>query len=495
MKRQKKQIIVGLLLSIIIIGIMSPLISNVRAASYALGYVKDDGTRAGIASVYVTVYGRYVDSYGRLKSFSRSGYTNSYGRYLITLPSTTVYTNGLRASKTGYVTYDGSVVNPVYLSAKAISLRFTGKVLEKTEINNIKYVNSGTNTLTLDLLNDGQITGYSDVITEKIIYVRIYDKSNNLLRTVSCNQATGYYDTGSFGAPAGNIKVVITATPSDIKRYKTITYTEEFLSTKTTNKNFYLERDLGEVWAYGDDGSFDDIDYHKLKAYHPNSGAFWFDVMDTTIHTSCPSTIVYEPTTTKTTWSWLTTYFNCRGTQQNFIDKSLIREAKIQLFVQNRWTDDTDVIKMGRIDNQHSEGFTAGNFDWNIQASLGYSGLNNPIGGQLQLSGSYEEPDGVIPDSKSIEPKDRVREGDWTEIGWITMDYTNHKKYLQKSLHTHWQIGIDNENYLNLKNCGSNIRFKVVYGLKYNLAKRIYGRVVMAYLDMNKFLVMIANLD
>ena len=67
--------------------------------------------------------------------------------------------------------------------------------------------------------NDDTIEGYSNHISDQLIYVRIYDKIDNLLRTVSCNQATGDYDTGTFSAPAGKITFEITPVATAVKTY------------------------------------------------------------------------------------------------------------------------------------------------------------------------------------------------------------------------------------------------------------------------------------
>ncbi len=460
MKKQKKQIIVGLLFSIIIIGIMSPLISNVRAKSYARGYVKDDGTRAGIASVYVTVYGRYEDSYGRLKSFSRSGYTNSNGYYSITLPSTTVYTNGLRAIKTGYVTYDGSVVNPVYLSAKSISLRFTGKVLEDQVIDNIKVVNA--EQVSLDIASG--VSGYSNILTDKVIYVRIYDKCNNLLRTVSCNQVEGHYDTGSFGAPAGNIKFEITSLPSDIRKYKTLIHTEEILSSTTASRNFYLQRDLGEVWVNGHTngpGAFDEINDHKVNIEDTEGYAF-IEGLDFSVDAECPPTIVYNPWGSFETYTFLRTSFDITGATFGAA-KCLTPGARVSLYARNQWSDNVDILDLTDIHYDSSSQYSSAKLDWTVQASLGYSGLTSALGGQIQLSSTYTPPQGVSIDYDTTKSQD----GDWTRLGYIDVDYTDDKENLQKKMDLKWEIQIDNgENYgelFSLYECGSNIQFKVVH--------------------------------
>ncbi|HUT82122.1 MAG TPA: hypothetical protein VMZ29_13050, partial [Candidatus Bathyarchaeia archaeon] len=379
-------------------------------------------------------------------------YTYGSGYYHIYLPSGTVYINRMRTIKTGYVSYDGNIVSTLYLNAKDITLQFSGYVREDNIIEGIKTTNIVEPLISLDFTHG--VSGYSDIITGTVIYVNVYDKSNNFLKCVSCNQATGYYDTGSFEAPAGNINFKITNLDG---LHKTFTRTEEFLTSTTTTRDFKLQRNLGEVWVYGGMGSQDKIFDHKIFS----DDVIDHELFDISFSTACPPTIVYSPTSEDYSSSWLTTSYLIVG-QQYLLDKYLLRNAKISLYVQNLWLDDTDLIVVHGITNSHTEGFTAASFDWTVQASLGYA-MTQTITGQLQLSGSYQEANGVTFDVGAIALENRVKEGDWTKIGWTTLDYSNNINYLEKTLYTHWQIGFNNQNYLTLKHCGSNIRYKVVY--------------------------------
>lgn len=244
-----------LVITILLIGIVTPLLQPVSGyITKAKGYIRDDVTGAGIASAYVTVYGRYEDSRGYLRSFSRSGYTSSSGYYSISLPSNTLYLNRLRATKSGYVSYDGSVTYTVYLVPLSCTLSFSGQVLENQIIENINRPNA--EDLSLDIAPPG-VVGYSPIISDEPIYVKFYDRYDRLFKTVCCSQTDGTYSTGSFSAPVGTITIEVEDYVTG-GSYKTATRIEVITTSTTfTNYDFLLDRDLGQVWVYGDTSSSD----------------------------------------------------------------------------------------------------------------------------------------------------------------------------------------------------------------------------------------------
>ncbi|HUT82598.1 MAG TPA: hypothetical protein VMZ29_15490, partial [Candidatus Bathyarchaeia archaeon] len=392
-------------------------------------------------------------------------YTYGSGYYHIYLPSGTVYINRMRTIKTGYVSYDGNIVSTLYLNAKDITLRFYGTILEDNIINDINVVNAPL--ISLNISKD--VSGYSNIITDKVVYVYVYDKSNNFLKCVSCNQATGYYDTGSFEAPAGNIKIEIWTTAP--KKYKTINYIDEFLTSTIEEKNFKMQRNLGDVWVYGTStgiGLYEDLNNFTLMIADPRNEwpiAFY-------IQNQCPPTITYQPTGAEETFTWISTYFRTVG-WDGVAEMFNIRGAKVSIYTRNIWSHNTDFLNLARIHYDATSQYSASTFDWTIQASLGYSGLSSPITGQIQLATTFNPAEGVgvsTNTTKSIGD-------DWTKLGIIKMDYSDDYNNMEKILSTNWEIGINNgENpgeLFSLYQCGSNIQYKIVY--EFDVYHRMFG--------------------
>ncbi len=479
---KKGKLFTGLICVLLSIAMLGPLIENVQGAQYASGYVRDSTDHSNLSGVYVTIYGRY-EYRGRLTSFSRSGYTNGAGRYQIKLPRTTLYTNKMRTFKTGYSTYSGSIKNLLYLPAKDITIRFTGHVCEDRIISNIKRTNLVD--VSLDFTNNGAIQGYSNVISDQIIYVRVYDKCNNLLRTVSCDQTTNNYDTGSFTAPAGSIKIEITPIATAFKRYKVFTYSEEFFSSTTVSKNFHLERNCGEVRADGGIGGvYDGFTGHKLSILQGGGDympVFWSNLTFGVL-SELPKTIVYEPGGNRYSHTYVSTKFDVLGVEYG-LSKCIIPGARVSLYVKNCWSNNVDFLDCDRIMYSGDSNFKSADFKMNFQASLGY-GVTSSWSSQIQLSASYEQPDGTIIQCNTVSSP----AGDWTKLGHIDMDYSHRRRYLNQKMDMAWRIKIDNGDDIgdlfSLYECGSTLQFKVVYEFNVQACSSIiwgyyYGKVIV----------------
>lgn len=415
------------------------------------GYVKISGTSTGILGARVALYGYkfVIDMYKKVLVGER--YTSSSGYYSF-LDITEDSPYSIIVSKNGYITYSGSYKYTTYLSPSTATISVSGTVKDDDTINNIQVPNA--NPVNLDITPDG-LAGYDHTITTATTYVKIQDYTGTVIKTVACSSSTGAYSTESFEIKKGTIKITAYTSPGYYTP-KTITKTISS-SIALTGQNFNLERNLGPTWVYGDNFALDNIDNFKIKPHD------FPDYLDFDFYAQNAPTMVYNPFNSQYTDYWFTTHYRVQTIQQLLVWYS-ISKAKVSLYADNLWTDDESFISLASVGFESNSYGSGWNYQWSFSAGLGWDPTPGGLSAGMQVGVSITPPSSVDVDPYILTEH---YENGWKKLGYVEIDYFNDVTSVYKELTLNWQLQLNNgENpgeLFTLRQCGSNINFKVVY--------------------------------
>ncbi len=404
------------------------------------GYVKDSYTGAAIKDVDVS-----------LRGTSYSMKTNSYGRFEFRYISITTYTVDL--SKSGYysTSYSASKISnngkTSYID-KQISVRFFGNIIENTTIDNI-----GMGMMIPMSLNFATGTIYSPAMNDLTVYARIYDRNGNYVHQVTTD-ADGNYDTGYVTVRLGTV-CIHTFTVGDRKFIAESLY-EQVYSDSAFEKNFQLERDVGEVST-----TVSDLHMNYYNLMSPWSVIYSFGV-------SAPGAFVYDPASDCSEFT-ISTWYNSQGIHNWFAgDYFQLRKSKISVYGTNHWSNEYDFISTPEIVYGATSYGTGYDLTWKFTAGLGFN-IGEEAKGSVGVIGTISQPDNI---NHEIIRNKQVS-GNEVFLGSVEADYRRDVQNLNKDFTANFLLGLLNNEGQSMRQCGAHFTFRIVFDMTFGVTSKI----------------------
>ncbi|NHJ05502.1 MAG: carboxypeptidase regulatory-like domain-containing protein [Candidatus Heimdallarchaeota archaeon] len=414
------------------------------------GYVKDGLTNSKLYNARVAIYNRYTGAYYGYD------YTDSNGYF--TFSSVPDVDHKIYITKSGYISqwYNVYSNGVTYTIDPSITVTIQGDIRENEILDNIEV--PFTSPGTLDINPDG-LEGYSNLINDISISIKVYDWRNNLIR--SFTTTSGIYNTGSFSIRKGTITVKATSTTS-IGRHFIQGVTSFYASSSTTyTKNFVLDRDLGTLTVSADSEGIENMNDFSIKLSPTNSHYVFISLNAKHI-----PNLFYHPYNSLYSENVIETSYRLTSFQGSGGAYFTAKNVKQTLYAYNHWSEEESFMALDGLTVGITGEGTGRQCQWSINGETGWCELWEVIMnfGVTLTPPSYD----IIHKSQAYEEL-----GFGCKLGSVEIDYTEDWQTINKLMSSQWEIFLDNTNYKPHKQCGSHITFKVVTEITYE--KCLYG--------------------
>ncbi|MHA1223646.1 MAG: hypothetical protein ACTSSG_09305 [Candidatus Heimdallarchaeaceae archaeon] len=364
-------------------------------------------------------------------------YSDSEGYYEVIFEEllSNLYPAELKVEKSGIetqyrsITLDTSLVREDFHLDKYVKVRFQGNIIDTGYYEPI-YYKEGSDTLSTSIkYYDTQEPVYK-------LHLSVYNKYNQKVKDIYSN-TEGEYNSGYFNIVKGSCILVagdIHHKPCYQSQSQVFTASSNY---QTFNKDFNLNRYLGEAWVWG----------QIAKEYYEREEPK-LEIPYQIMFKSTGSPLYNKDDPYTLADHFITTYLHSPG-MKVWNGYYTLYHTKITMWVKNHWSGDESFVKLSKFIYDESSWGSINLVDYVINLGIN---INGQFG--LSFATNYDTDTKFYPHKKNEDDRDKGKLlGDF-EIYWS-------KNNQAKNIYLHWFLQADVSKAI--QQCGSHLTFKIKF--------------------------------